>query len=48
MTPVTDADGYLYWTNLGGFSDSTYDFMLGLGAGWELGHPSPGPGLGVG
>ena len=21
--------------------------MLGLGAGWELGHPSPGPGLGA-
>jgi hypothetical protein len=46
VTSVTDADGYLYWTNLGGFSDSTYDFMLGLGVGWELGHPSPGPGLG--
>ncbi len=30
LVTVTDQDGYLYWSALGGFSDSTYAFMLGL------------------
>ena len=45
VSTVTDADGYLYWSRLGGYSDSIYDYVLGLGAGWEFGHPAPGPGI---
>jgi hypothetical protein len=40
---VTDANGYLYWTSLGGYSDSMYMFLLGLNLNFGF-----GPHMGVG